>query len=291
MRIGNSETNFIKPMVCDVDEGFKKAKALGLDTFDVQCLINPELYEYDEKVLDEYFEKLSRASKEYGIELFQSHALWDMSIDQRVEENRKFIIQRYKEAAVMSSKMGIRNMVCHTLYVDGFGKDLNPEKGMDENILLFRELGEFAGDLGVNICIENLPFTQVESVSKVENVMKIVKAIGLQNVGMCLDTGHAHLFKKDISEDVDIIGEKLFALHIHDNNGDGDHHLIPYYGNIDWDAFLKALARSGFEGSLNYETNVRQAVSEKATEEFRKAFFVCCREMANMVEKYRAQEV
>lgn len=54
---------------------------------------------------------------------------------------------------------------------------------------------------------------------------------------MCFDTGHANLFHDDIAADVRLLDKDLACLHVHDNKGNWDQHLIPYQGNIKWDEF------------------------------------------------------
>ena len=43
-------------------------------------------------------------------------------------------------------------------------------------------------------------------------------------------------------------------MHVHDNNGRTDTHLLPYFGTIDWEPFLDALYKIGYGGCFNLET-------------------------------------
>jgi sugar phosphate isomerase/epimerase len=38
--------------------------------------------------------------------------------------------------------------------------------------------------------------------------------------------------------------ERVVTAHIHDNHGEKDEHLLPYEGNIDWEAGLAAIANA-----------------------------------------------
>jgi sugar phosphate isomerase/epimerase len=49
------------------------------------------------------------------------------------------------------------------------------------------------------------------------------------------------------------VGRLVWALHLHDNNGDGDFHLPPGKGNIDWSAVARALRDASYRGTLNLE--------------------------------------
>ena len=48
-------------------------------------------------------------------------------------------------------------------------------------------------------------------------------------------------------------GNSIKMLHLHDNNGFTDQHLIPAQGNIDWPAVFDALDEIGYDGYYNYE--------------------------------------
>ena len=37
--------------------------------------------------------------------------------------------------------------------------------------------------------------------------------------------------------------------------GSADEHTLPYYGKIEWESVMKALADIGYEGNLNYEAS------------------------------------
>ena len=49
-----------------------------------------------------------------------------------------------------------------------------------------------------------------------------------------------------------MFGDKLKALHIHDNMPDGDHHMIPYDGNVDFDRVTTQLANSNYRSIYRF---------------------------------------
>ena len=71
---------------------------------------------------------------------------------------------------------------------------------------------------------------------------------------VCLDTGHLHLFDKDQRNFILKAGKRLKALHIADNQGFEDQHMMPYgRGNIDFDEVVRALREIHYEGLFNLE--------------------------------------
>jgi len=103
---------------------------------------------------------------------------------------------------------------------------------------------------GVRIALENL-MTSLGAV--VEELLAVVQELSHPLVGVCLDTGHLNVTKGRPEAAVRAIGPKLFALHVHDNNGLSDQHLPPGDGATDWTGFVSALKDVGYAGSLNLE--------------------------------------
>ncbi|MBP5767054.1 MAG: sugar phosphate isomerase/epimerase, partial [Clostridia bacterium] len=87
------------------------------------------------------------------------------------------------------------------------------------------------------------------------------------NFKVCLDTGHCAVCGVKAGDAVRETGKEYLAvLHVHDNNGRGDFHWLPYFGVIDWRDFTAALKEIGYDGSLSLETNVPGGVPEAARE-------------------------
>ena len=59
--------------------------------------------------------------------------------------------------------------------------------------------------------------------------------------GACWDTGHGHRQSLRQAPSIRLLGKWLKSLHIQDNNGLHDQHLLPYSGTIDWKEVVSAL--------------------------------------------------
>ena len=53
-----------------------------------------------------------------------------------------------------------------------------------------------------------------------------------------------------------LFGNRLIALHLHDNCGEfeRDQHMMPFHANIDFNRVAEKIRNSGFEGTLMLET-------------------------------------
>jgi sugar phosphate isomerase/epimerase len=115
------------------------------------------------------------------------------------------------------------------------------------------ELAETAARLGVVLALENLPaYGAPRPTSRMSEVLNLIEGFGTQ-YGICLDTGHSHVNGVDPSADAREAGERLLCIHIQDNDGSGDQHLLPGRGTIPWETFRATLAEMGFRGQRTLE--------------------------------------
>ena len=95
-----------------------------------------------------------------------------------------------------------------------------------------KRLVDFAEKKSVNLAFENLNFLQ-----HIDYVFKNIKS---SRLGFCYDSGHENAFHPD-TDCLEKYGDKLFALHLDDNFGNADTHLLPYDGTINWDRLKNRL--------------------------------------------------
>jgi sugar phosphate isomerase/epimerase len=110
-------------------------------------------------------------------------------------------------------------------------------------------LQKSAEPLGVRIALEVIPNELSRTNSLVHFIDTVIDAT---DVGVCLDVGHAHL-EGSVVDAVEGVSEHLVAVHLHDNRGRTDDHLMPFDGTIDWPAALTAVQKVGYDGTFMLE--------------------------------------
>lgn len=167
--------------------------------------------------------------------------------------DRRRTVDELKTWLEMYMEIGIPRGVLHT------GRD--PEKSPEENhamrVEALQELTGFIGGADLTICLEN-----VGSVPGSAGLRKLLDDVNSPHLGICLDTGHLNIYRdaeKNLIEDQgDFIRsfghDRLLALHLADNDGTYDQHMMPCgRGNIDFASVAKALRAIDYTGILNYE--------------------------------------
>jgi sugar phosphate isomerase/epimerase len=137
-----------------------------------------------------------------------------------------------KRALESAEHIPFKHMVVHL----GEREDGWSQRTIEYAQTALEHLGAFARPLGVRLLVENL----TSDPTTPEHLVSILEIGHLDNVGVCLDLGHAHI-KVGIPEAVGVLGKRVVSLHVHDNHGIRDEHLWPGDGTIDWPATVEVL--------------------------------------------------
>lgn len=179
------------------------------------------------------------------------------------EERTKDIREQMKRIIMLFAKCQPKTIVIHpgVFGEGGFKHNLpNYQKAVEvygerkvkemvaDNIRYF---GKLAGEYGIKIAVENIYKGRVYS--NIPELIELVDMINLDNVGFCLDIGHANYDQVNIPETIRLMKDKLFELHVSDNLGDKDGHLPIGFGNINWSEACQILYEINYQGRATFE--------------------------------------
>ncbi len=188
-------------------------------------------------------EKHVKLSANYGLKIEHAHlpyagsdALW------REFLSGHELFEIHKREIINASRCGLDTLIIHPyenvkiLQTGNYGIFLN----------YMHKLAEIAFYSKIQLAFENLE--EYELLDKLMQEFSDNSAIGF-----CFDSGHAHIANPGNYSLLEKYPEKLFALHLHDNDGVRDQHLLPGKGTIDWQNFICSLQATNFTGSLMLE--------------------------------------
>ncbi len=168
---------------------------------------------------------------------------------------RRDAVDEVKRALDLAEFVPYRFLVQHI----GHSRDrVDPHK-WDAAFSSLEHLMIFAKQRGVTIALENTP----GELATPENLRQFIRDTRLNDLRLCLDTGHAHM-EGGVPRAIEAMRDFIVTTHIHDNRGEKDEHLLPYDGTIDWDAVLKSLP-SGVPMVLELRESSVPAVGKAAT--------------------------
>ena len=238
------------------DERYKKLKALGFSTVDFG-LGNTEIEPYtcDEENFVRYLDKEKALAAEAEIEIFQIHGPWRWPCHDDTEGNRAERMEMMKKSIRAAAHLGCKNWIVHPIMPMGVHDvpEGKTEETWELNVKFMSELVQTAREYDVTICLENMPFTEF-SISRPVEILRLIEEINDDHFKMCLDTGHVNVFPElTVADEVRKMKDVIRAFHIHDNNGKGDQHAIPYFGTVKWADFGQALRDIDFKGAFSLE--------------------------------------
>ena len=137
-------------------------------------------------------------------------------------------------------------------------------KSPEENAEIYAEILPFAKSCGVKIATENMWNWNGEkdepcfaACATSESFNAHLDAVNDPFFVACLDIGHAEMrgSGSGAANMIYALGDRLQALHIHDNDRWHDSHQIPFSMNIDFKSIVKALKSIGYRGYFTLEAD------------------------------------
>ena len=258
MRLGASTIPFKQePLTSEVLERFRVE---GIESLEL-CDYHPN-FAYEDPDFRAF---LQRALRDMGFHLNSIHIhmkhrdpasdLANLDLTQRDKA-----LADHKQAVDLAAELGGCILVTHDIVIPEPDEEEGPEKlaAFVQNV---GEVAEYAAAAGVRLALENMG--KGGYTCEPERLLSLMDALGAPNVGVVIDVGHRNL-AGDPAAALRAIGEHLITLHLHDNHGELDEHLLPGRGNIAWQEVNRALGDIGYDGVFMYEISRPQDVRELA---------------------------
>jgi sugar phosphate isomerase/epimerase len=102
-----------------------------------------------------------------------------------------------------------------------------------------RMLDRIAEEYGVNMALENMPSMPFMLGHTAQEMAELIDGTEMP---ICFDVGHANTVGQ-IDEIIDLLGDRIINVHIHDNDSTADKHMTVGDGNIDFGNVFKKLRR------------------------------------------------
>ncbi|NLC59545.1 MAG: sugar phosphate isomerase/epimerase [Armatimonadetes bacterium] len=144
---------------------------------------------------------------------------------------RAATLETHRAGLALAGELGARFFVVHP----GHGPcGDRQEERLAHTLESLRVLEPVARAAGVVLALENLP--PAYPGSRPEELLQIIDAVASPYLGICFDTGHAHLSGEGARLARALL-PRAVTMHLHDNDGSGDQHRFPGTGTLDWAEF------------------------------------------------------
>lgn len=212
-------------------------------------------------------EHIARALRDNGLRLLNLHASHGMEkgVASTHEHERLAGVELVRNRLHMTARLGGEAIILHAPDLD--------------SVPFRRTLAELEREFivcGVRLAIENTG-------GNFPALLGYLRDFPPEYLGICYDSGHANLpefaaYARDWPE----IAPRIYAFHLHDNDGLTDQHLLPFAGTIDWERVARLIAASPCRGNVNLESNMRCS-PDMSEEEHLAHALAAARKLAEMV--------
>ena len=206
----------------------------------------------------DYVKEIKAQGMRLGVTFSQAHLPYYVVFAEKDERKSELMEELIRRSILACGMLGVRWAVTHPATVYEAGHDLSVS--YERNLEYYAPHVALARENGLGICLENdfeykSPPYQHIYCSNIYELIRLVDGFGdPEHVAVCYDFGHANLVGHPYHrKNLNAIGRRLKAVHVADNHGLADEHLMPFHGNIDWREAMAGLADIGYEGDLTYE--------------------------------------
>lgn len=167
---------------------------------------------------------------------------------------RKESLRQIREAIEFAYDVGAELVTVHPGWKDLFGYRY-PDEAYALAIEGHCELAEVASNYGIRIGIENMPPFWLSFCVDPKGAQAMIQAVNRENFGLTFDVGHANLLGAEALEGfITTLNDKIFLIHIHDNDGKRDQHQAIGEGTVDFHKLFGLLTQNGINVPLSIES-------------------------------------
>lgn len=243
----------------DLTSGFEGAvttlKEIGFDCYDLSIFnLNKEGDPFGGADYRERAVALRKTAERVGIFCNQSHGPYPYHKPHNPKWNEE-IFGWCVRALEITSLVGGKTCILHPFH------DWTAQENATR---IYLPLQPYCKKYGVRIALENMWGRENNTGKAIPSVCGTAQSF-LEHLELldpewfvaCLDIGHAEMVGEETSaaQFILALGDRLKALHVHDNDLKNDLHIHPYGGQIDWEPIYAALRKVGYGGEFTFEAD------------------------------------
>lgn len=194
-----------------------------------------------------YLNEIAAHTEKTGIRLVQAHAPMGAPLT-----DGGALLEATLRCVDACGIWQIPNLVVHSGYAPGLSKEETFLRNRD----FFLPILKRAERYGLNILVENFNRMSREDTYWIDNapdLLTMIQTVDHPLFHAIWDTGHGNMRDMPQDESLRLLGSHVRAVHIQDNMGDFDTHLVPFLGSLNLDSVMHGLLEIGYPGYFTFE--------------------------------------
>lgn len=239
-------------------DALKTAARNDFDAFEILCIF-PSADPQD--IQPDTIAEAKEVIQKTGIEICIHAPYHEINIAAYCKSIREESIRIIKKSIDLCHELGGNVLIAHngnfTYNINGATKNNHPalEIQWKSNIDALKQINGYANAREVTVCLENIAINAFSIDRCFADLLEIREAVG-NSLQFTLDMGHARL-SEGATKGIQLLGDNIRHIHLHDNHGEKDDHLPLGDGNYDYSEFVDFLK--------NFEHVITLEVTEVST--------------------------
>ncbi|HBR31519.1 MAG: sugar phosphate isomerase/epimerase [Eubacteriales bacterium] len=205
---------------------------------------------------DSRFEQI-RLCEKLGLEIESAHTSFENINSMWLEgDDGKSLTDYFVKSIAEAEDCGIPVLIVH------LSSTFTPPAYNSLGLSRYQRICDEAEKRGVLIAFENL--------RRVDYLDYIMENLDSSAKRFCFDIGHENIYN-DGNGVLEKYGNLLVSLHLHDNFGKEDNHILPFDGNIDWYDFALRFNRQKKDIPITLEVMKTNSEPDYANKAFERA--------------------
>ncbi|MBO4366426.1 MAG: sugar phosphate isomerase/epimerase [Clostridia bacterium] len=227
---------------------------------DPACKPVSEFEKMSDDELIAHMDRYKTAADRAGIAIGQAHAVDPPFINMPADDER--LLRMIRRTVMICGYLGCHYLIIHPAHCEYDANTMTEDDEWAANMHMFGECIPCLKKYDVVACLENM---YIERGGKAYSSIcqcpheanRYIDALngmaGEKRFAFCLDTGHALMVGMQLNNVIRTLGSRLETLHINDNDGMHDWHMMPLTGAMHWEKVYEGLREIGYSGTLNFE--------------------------------------
>ena len=221
------------------------------------------IYDEDMDTIIAHYQPEIDTIKKYGLTITQAHSPFP-AYDITNPAFMDYAIETYKKCIKLCEYAECPRIVIHGISRRPHEWDMTDEDVRALNMKLYTALIPTLKTSNVTVLLENLFASSngrryagvcSNAYDAIEYIDTLNDLAGKECFGLCFDVGHLNIIHCSMHDYVLKLGNRIKALHIHDNDLAHDSHQIPFSMYIDFNAVVNALKAVKYNGFLTLEAD------------------------------------
>lgn len=207
---------------------------------------------------EKYAAELKTKASECSVFFNQTHAPFPSYKEEDNDYSRK-IKERIIRSIEFSALIGAKQICIHPVTFRN-----EEEKELEFNLRFYESLVPYARDAKIKIAVENM-FWRDKLAGAIRpgacgtsrKMTELFDKLDGEYFTCLLDIGHCGLVGEPASHFITALGgQRLGALHVHDNDNKADMHTSPFTRSLEWKNICEALKNIGYKGEFTFEADM-----------------------------------